>query len=67
MLPRLRAEETLDASVSVALGSGSYGKEGAARVQRDLQSQAGIIRRRKGGSPDFAALVEMGINVEVVG
>jgi hypothetical protein len=65
MLPRLAAEETLDASTAVGLGTGSY-KDGKA-VTRNLMkvASAGRSPRRSTASP--AALEMMGIKVEMVG
>ena len=59
MIPRLAAEETLDASTSVALGSGTL--KDAARVQDGLLRVAGAGRRRPAPSP--GALAAMGIGV----
>ena len=62
MIPRLAAEETLDASTSVALGSGTL--KDAQRVQDDLLRAARAGRKVARVKPSPAALAMMGIKVE---
>ncbi len=61
MIPRLAAEETLDASTSVALGSGTL--KDARSVQDGLLRVAGAGRRRRAPAPSPGALAAMGIGV----
>ena len=61
MIPRLAAEETLDASTAVALGSGTL--KDARSVQDGLLRVAGAGRRRRAVAPSPAALAAMGIGV----
>lgn len=62
MLPRLAAEETLDASTAVGLGTGSL--KDARTVTRDLMRLAGGTPATARERPSPAALAEMGIKVE---
>ncbi len=61
MLPRLSAEETLDASTSVALGSGTL--KNAKRVEGNLRraARAGMPARKIPLDP--GALADMGIGM----
>lgn len=63
MLPRLRAEEMLEASNAMALGSGALRPMEAARLRRELMRQTG---GRSAVPATPMALAAMGIAVTVV-
>lgn len=67
MMPRLEAQEMLNQSTAMALGSGSMKRVAAQRLVRDLQRQAQPASSR-GRAPkaDPAVLASMGIKVEQV-
>ncbi len=62
MLPRLAAEDMLDSSTSVALGTGSI--KDAKGVTRNLMKQAQGNTRPRRGTLSEGALAAMGIGVE---
>ena len=64
MLPRLQAEETLDAVTAFALGTGNLKPQDARRVHAGLLSRANV---RAAAPADPRALSMMGIKVEMVG
>ena len=61
MLPRLVAEETLDAAKAVALGSGTL--EDARGIQAGLLRVARAGAKPRGVKPSPAMLAQMGIAV----
>ena len=61
MLPRLAAEETLDASTAVALGSGTL--KDSRQVSDKLLRTARAGAKRRGSKPSPAMLAQMGIAV----
>ena len=61
MMPRLAAEEMLDASTAVALGSGTL--KDAAGVTARLLRATGDEQQRRAPAPSPAALAAMGIEV----
>ena len=61
MLPRLAAEETLDASTAVALGSGAL--KAARQVSDKLLRTARAGAKPRGAKPSPAMLAQMGIGV----
>ncbi len=63
MIPRLSAEETLDASTAVALGSGTL--KDARRVSDGLMRTARAGARQRGPAPSPATLAAMGIGVVI--
>jgi len=63
MMPRLTAEEMLETSNAVALGSGSLKRGDRQRLMRELIARAG---GRRAPPADPLALAMMGIAVEVV-
>ena len=61
MMPRLAAEETLDASTAVALGSGTL--KNSKSVSDNLLRAARAGAKRRGPKPSPAMLAAMGIAV----
>lgn len=67
MMPRLQAEEAIDASRVVALGSGTLKQGVAGQMLRGLERQAGPPGSRPPAvKADPAMLAAMGIGVKVV-
>lgn len=63
MMPRLQAEETLDAATAAALGSGAMERQEARRVAAALERQADP---RSAARADRRVLAMIGIGVEDV-
>lgn len=64
MMPRLKAEEVLDAAAAARLGSGAMAKGDARRMVQSLQRQAGAGRPAAKATPEVLGM--MGIAVTEV-